>query len=178
MMELPLLRPEDDQAGVYVAVSGVEGWSGATLWRSENGVDFANQASFTMPAVAGIAATVLPAQSSMYMDRASSVRVQLLQGTLASCSLDDLMNGANAALLGGEIIQFQNATLIESGLYELTNLLRGLRGTESATLTHSIGEAFVMLTAASVQFLPAQPTDRGKLYHFRAVSNGSSLDFA
>jgi len=178
LMDLPLLRNEDDAAGVYVAASGVEGWTGATLWRAEDGVSFSLLASLTSAATIGIATTVLASRSCDFIDRASSVRVQLLRGTLSSCTDSELMNGANAALCGGEILQFQSATLIGDGLYELSGFLRGRRGTESAAPSHAIGERFVLLNASSLKFISAPLTDRSKLYHFRAVTSGGSIDFA
>lgn len=178
LMDLPLLRSEDNQAGLYVAVSGLEGWKGATLWRSADGVNFTSQTSFTNAATAGVATTALANASTFYKDSASSVTVQLLQGTLSSCTDSELLAGANAALLGEEIIQFQTATLISEGLYTLSNFIRGRQGTESACSTHVVGEPFVLLASATMQFLPVQLTDRAALYHFRAVSNGGSLGFA
>ena len=56
-----------------------------------------------------------------------------------------MYNGANAALLGEEIIQFQTAILVGAGLYTLSNLLRGRRATEGATSSHAVGENFVLL---------------------------------
>lgn len=178
LMDLPLLRNEDNGPGVYVAASGLQSWPGATLWRADDGVSFSNQASLQSAAIMGQAVTALPNRPTTYRDRVSTVRVQLMRGTLSSCTEAELMNGANAALLGGEIIQFQQATLVDQGLYELSNLLRGRKGTEDQTGAHGIGEAFVMLSAASVKFLPATLSDRNRQVHFRAVTAGGSIDYA
>ncbi|NCC03350.1 MAG: hypothetical protein EOM37_04795 [Proteobacteria bacterium] len=178
LMDLPLLRNQDDEAGIYVAISGRDGWQGASLWRAADGVNFTRQTIVTSAAVSGIAVTELSAKPCEYLDRISKLRVQLLRGSLSSCSEAELLAGANAALCGAEIIQFQTATLIEEGLYELSDLLRGRKGTESACGTHDIGEAFVMLDQTGLQFLPASITDRGATYHFRAVSQGGSLGAA
>jgi hypothetical protein len=175
LMDLPLLRAADDQPGVYAAVSGIAGWPGASLWRAADGVNYSDMAAFSTAATAGIATTALPNCPSWFMDCASTVNVQMLQGILASCGAADLLNGANAAMLGSEIIQFQTATLIGPGLYALSNLLRGRRGTESTTGTHVVGEQFVLLTQGSVQFIPALLTDRNRNYEFRALSNGQAL---
>jgi len=176
LMDLPPLRAEDDQPGFYAAASGIEGWAGASLWRAAgDGADYVNAASFSTAAVAGIAVTALPDGPPWYMDRAGEVRVQLLRGSLSSCTEADLLNGANAALLGGEIIQFQTAALLGPGLYSLGNLLRGRRGTEAAAQGHCAGERFVLLTGGAVQFVPARLTDRGRACKFRAPSTGQAL---
>jgi hypothetical protein len=178
LMDLPLLQSSDDQPGVYAAVTGLGGWTGASIWRAPDGVNYSDITGIASPAVSGIAATALANKPTYFMDNAGTVNVQLIQGELVSCDTADLLNGANAALLGGEIIQFQTATLMGPGLYTLSNLLRGRRATEWATASHMIGETFVLLTPGTVDFLPALLTDRGRTYEFRALSNGQSLNDA
>ena len=113
------------------------------------------------------------------MDMANSVTVQVTQGILASCSFTDLRNGANAALLGGEVIQLNRNTDRPRFLYA-HNLLRGRRGTESATETHwrRSGEPFILLQSGAVTFIPDMLSDRNKGYDFRAVGTGKSLSDA
>jgi len=178
LMDLPLLQSSDDQPGVYAAASGLPGWTGATLWRASDGVNYSNIARLPSMAIAGFAVTAPQNVPCDYMDRISTVEVQLMNGSLSSCSEGDLYNGANAALLGSEIIQFETATLVGPGLYTLSNLLRGRRGTEFAASSHSAGETFVMLTSGPVVFVPALQTDRGSAYEFRALSRGQSLGSA
>jgi hypothetical protein len=175
LMDIPLLQTADDQPGVYAAATGLPGWTSAALMRAADGVNYGAVASLTSAATAGIAVTVLGNQPCLYPDNVSTVNVQVIQGSLSSCTNADLLNGANAALLGNEIIQFQTATLIGPGLYTLGNLLRGRRGTEGAANTHAVGENFVMLTAGPVEFVPALLTDRGKEYEFRALTKGQAL---
>ncbi|MDR3450733.1 MAG: phage tail protein [Alphaproteobacteria bacterium] len=175
LMDLPLLQSADDQPGVYAAVTGLPGWMGAVVMRSSDGVNYNAIGSAVIAAAAGIAATVLANGSALYMDNVGSVSVQLTQGSLASVSWIDLSNGANAAFLGGEIIQFQTATLTGPGQYLLSGLLRGRRGTESATGSHAVGEAFVLLQSGAVNFLPDILSDRNVPYDFRALTTGQSL---
>ena len=178
LLDVPLLQATDDQPGVYAAATGLAGWTGATLWRAADGVNYSQIASLPTPVVAGIATTLLGNASSLYPDNANNVNVQIVNGSLSSCGTADLYNGINAALLGNEIIQFQTATLIGPGLYRLSNLLRGRRGTESACGTHTAGENFVMLTSGAVEFVPALLNDRGAAYEFRALSKGQTLGAA
>ena len=175
LMDLPLLQSTDDQAGAYVAATGLTGWTSANVVRSADGIGYTTVATLSSPATAGIATTLLGNGPVDYMDAAHTVNVQVMGGELASCSFADLLNGANAALLGSEIIQFQTATLIGAGLYTLGNLLRGRRGTEQATTTHATGERFVLLQTGAVSFVPALLTDRGATYQFRALTKGQTL---
>jgi len=178
LMDIPLLQSTGDQPGLYVAATGLPGWKGASVFRSGDGISYSSIGTLAEAAVAGMATTALPAGSAFYMDNANAVNVQVTQGILSSCSEIDLMNGANAALLGDEIIQFQTATLIGPGLYTLSRLLRGRRGTEDAAGTHAIGENFVLLQSGTVVFLPDTLSDRNKAFTFRALSAGQNLNDA
>ncbi|MEJ0062412.1 MAG: phage tail protein [Alphaproteobacteria bacterium] len=174
LMDLPPLNASD-QPGIYAAVSAAPGWRGGSLWRAGDGVTYASVDSFQVAATAGMALTALAAQAADYMDRVGSVDVQLIRGTLASCGDPELLNGANAALLGGEIIQFRTATLLGPGYYRLTDFLRGRRGTEDAIAAHQVGENFIMLNSAAMHLLPLRAEDRGRGYQYRALTAGQSL---
>ncbi len=175
LIDAGLLQAEDDQPGLYVAVSGSAAWPGASLMRSTDGSNYAMQDSFSLPATIGMATTALPARSTHYMDRASTVTVALLRGSLSSCSSADLFNGSNAALLGNEIIQFQNANLNADGSITLSNLLRGRKGSEAAASTHVAGERFVLLQPATVRFMPLNSSDLGRTFYYRAASVGQDV---
>lgn len=178
LMDLPMLRPEDDAPGFYAAVSGLAGWPGAGLFRAADGVNFSQMSGFSKAATAGWAVSVLPDRSVHYRDGESVLKIQLLRGELSSCDEAALLGGANAALAGGEVVQFKTAVLVGPGLYELRDLLRGRKGTEGKTGAHVVGESFVLLTSDAIQFLPASLSDRNAIYRFRAVSNGRYLDDA
>lgn len=175
LLDIPLLRADDDQPGYYVGITGSAAWPGASLMRSTDGINFAAQDSFSLPVTAGVATTVLPSRPTFYMDRVSTVTIALLRGTLASCTLDDLLNGSNAALLGDEIIQFQNANLNGDGTITLSNLLRGRKGSEAGVATHVIGERFMLLQASTIRFMPLNISDRSRTLYFRAPSSGQDI---
>jgi len=178
LLDLPLLQPADDQPGLYMAATGSEGWQSAAVYRSSEGANYAAFGNLCQAATAGIAATALGEGTPYYLDKASTVHVQLVSGTLSSCSFMDLAGGANAALLGDEIIQFQNAQLLGPGLYALSCLLRGRRGTENAMTEHVVGERFVLLQSGVMTFIPAALNERGKSYVFRALAPGQTLSAA
>jgi hypothetical protein len=176
LMDLPLLRNEDDQPGFYAGISGRDGWRGAGLFRSGDDASFLLSSRFSLPAVVGLAAGALGPASPYYMDRGAGVKVALIRGELSSCTELELLNGANAALLGDEVIQFQTAVLEDDGSYTLTNILRGRRGTESASDSHVAGERFVLLNAETARFLPLTLSDRGRVIYFRAPSTGEDVE--
>jgi hypothetical protein len=74
-------------------------------------------------------------------------------GELFNASALEVLNNANAAVLGDEIIQFRTATLLlaNSRRYRLSGLLRGRRGTEWAVDTHTAHDRFVMINPDGVK---------------------------
>ncbi|MET0155469.1 MAG: glycoside hydrolase TIM-barrel-like domain-containing protein [Rickettsiales bacterium] len=155
LLDLPRFPGDSDENGILrVALYGdAQGWSGGALYRSDDGGEdegnnWRELAQTANEATVGIAFDALPAASSCVVDTASTVDVGLFSGELASVTELGMLNGANAALIGEEIVQFQTATLLGAGRYRLSNLLRGRLGTEWAIGGHSPGERFVLLDGA------------------------------
>ena len=181
ILDLPLL-PTDatDKAVIRMAGIGISsGWSGAVVYRSDDGgANYANFGSITAPATMGTATNALPTASSNIFDYKNSVTVILLgSGQLQSVSEMAVLNGANAALLGSEIIQFTTATLVSAGQYALSGLLRGRLGTEWAINSHSAGEQFVMLDSSLDKEVVANSMI-GQTRPYKPVSVGSNLSSA
>ena len=63
--------------------------------------------------------------------------------------------------------------MLEGGVYTLTNLLRGRRGTELFTGGHAAGDLFVLLDGVSRRGLPL--TRIGGTLHHRLVGRGGEL---
>jgi hypothetical protein len=166
LMNLPLLREDDDPAAPYLAVYA-DPWPGAVaLYRGE-----ALAATATSRAVLGTLDAGLPPGVSGRWDE-RTLRVRLVYGALASRSEEEVFAGANAAAVktadGFEILQFREATLGGDGVWTLKGLLRGQNGTEAeAALGAAAGARFVLLSPAIGQ---AQlPFDlRGLAFDWRA----------
>ena len=177
MLDLPALPVEsDDNTNMYIAMTGEEaGWKGAGLYRSDdNGQSYGAIYSDNKSSVIGSAIDVLPDGVTNTFDKTSKVKVNIINGELSAVDEISVLNGANVALLGDEIIQFSNATLIKTGQYELSNLLRGRFGTEHETSNHVVGEDFVLLDSALGKIsVPNQLINASRLY--KAVSVGQSI---
>ena len=102
------------------------------------------------------------------------MEVILTSGSLASISELGVLNGANAALIGDELVQFQNAELIGESTYKLTKLLRGRQGTEWAIADHVVGDRFMLITPALYTTAIANNLIGRELY-YKAVSVGNTL---
>lgn len=181
LMDIPLLRDQDDGVGFYAAACGYgSGWYGAQAYKSSDGG--ATWGSFGQgflnDATLGTASSVLGSFARNEFDEANSVTVVLVNGELASDTEENVLNGANAALLGDEIIQFKTATLVSANTYTLSGLLRGRRGTEWAASTHVAGERFVLLDAASTYILAGGSGEYDLARQYRAATFGGYLDDA
>jgi hypothetical protein len=175
-LDLPPLRDQDDDPGLYAAVAGyLAAWPGGALYRSaDGGATWAQAAAASRGAVVGNAEVALPAFAGGQMiDEASVLDVAVpASATLASCTRDQLFAGANAAALGAEIIGFRDAALLSAGRYRLTGLLRGRQGTPQTG--HAVGERFVLLTTALVD-VPGSLSDIGRELRFAGVTVGTAL---
>jgi len=111
-------------------------------------------------------------RAPMILDELSSVTVQLVNEgqVLLNADTDAMASGANLAVIGEELIQFGRAEQLEPGLFRLSHLLRGPRGTEWAASTHEIGERFCLFNSAALASidLPASATGAA----LRVISHG------
>lgn len=123
----------------------------------------------------GTAVAALDAGAYAVPDMANHVEVLLLgEAELENASLAAVLNGANVALLGGEILQFMSAELLGEGRYRLSGLLRGRLGTEHAMETHMAGERFVLLNGL-VEAIPMAQNSIGLTRLYKPVTVGQSL---
>jgi hypothetical protein len=135
-------------ASFYVAACpvGVGRFRGTSLFQpTADGLDYVVASIAGLPSVMGQAVTTLAAGPAWRWDRVNSVEVQLDYGSLQSLADERVLAGANAALIGEEIIQFGQAELIGEGRYRLSRLLRGQRGTEHEIISHPAASRFVLL---------------------------------
>jgi len=183
LMDTPLLRDADDGLGIYLAAGGFGdgAWPGASVYKSADGDSFLQPFAgvpATRNAAHGLALTALAADGGhggRTWDRGNAVTLRLFRGGLASATELDVLNGANALLLGDEVVQFAGATLNADGSYTLTTLLRGRRGTEWAMAGHAVGERVVVLSPLTLLREALPDGDLAALRHYRAVTLGGTL---
>ena len=161
-----------------VAPDGAD-WNGAAIYRSDDGGEdggntFNLLAGLEGAATFGAIITDLAAGITETWDQVNQVEVVLTAGSLASVSELAVLNGANAALIGDELVQFQNAELIGERTYRLSRLLRGRQGTEWAVGSHTAGERFILLSPALYTTAIANNLIGRELF-YKAVSVGNSL---
>jgi hypothetical protein len=179
-VNINMLRDSDNDAGFYAAACAQDPlatWGGAVLYVSaDEGASYQAVATILNETTMGSATNALgDFHGGNIVDELNSVNVVLSQGTLSSTTNAGLLNGANACVIGDEILQFRDATLESNGSYTLRGLLRGRRGSEYAMGGHEAGDRFVLVDVTSNLRITAPTSDIGRTKLYKAVSAGSSL---
>lgn len=184
LLDIPILRDLDDDAGFYAAAAGTgDGWHGAALFRSTDQLEWARISAITTGSTLGTCQTALASGPTTIVDDGSTVDVRLLAGSLTSVTETQMFSGSNTCAIGNqtngwEVLSFQNATLQADGSYRLSRLLRGRRGTEWAVGQHVVGDMFVLLESGKLVRPVPSTTDINADRYYRAVSFGGTLQDA
>jgi hypothetical protein len=178
VLDIPALREQDDDAGVYIAVypSGSGAWAGAAILSSSSpSGPFARVSSAYAAATVGMATTVIGTYlGGNTFDELNTVQVRMFSGTPESATRVAVLDGANVGVLGDEIIQWTTATDLGDDIYELSGLLRGRRATEQFIgAGHALNERFVVLNTSLVR-LPLGTGVIGSNLIYRAVTFGAA----
>jgi hypothetical protein len=179
-LDISILRDADDNTGLglYIAVAGIfSAWQGATIELSyDGGQNYVESGEARLSAIMGETMTALGDHPAEYPDyhNTVTVRVDTADAELFSTNLQGMQNRANRAIIGDEIICFETANEVSTGLWELSGFLRGRLGTLSTS--HGIGERFVLLERGFISLEPASVTDIGRSITLRATSFGTSVD--
>lgn len=182
LMDIPLLRDADDTLGHYVAATSTGStWPGASIQRSADGVEYTEAASIGERAVIGTTTTALGSWTGgRVFDETSTVTVSIGLGTLSSSTRSAMLadTSVNAMLVGSEVIRFRTATLVTTGVYTLSGMLRGQRGTEGAMTGHASGERVVLLRTAGLRYVTIDTPSLAVARSYKGVTRGRALDSA
>lgn len=185
----PLQGAHADSPVLYFAATSNQrtvSWRGATLYESaDGGTTYTSVLPMNTAASMGYTGTALgvgtgPAQ----WDRGSVIEVTLTLGQLSTITEIECLNGLNRAVVGDEIIGFVTATLSatqpdQGTRYDLSDLMRGLGGTEQAMDDHNIGDRFIHLNALGIEVTTKSIATIGSSRTYVAVSpGGDPTDFS
>jgi len=186
LIDAPMLDSEDDDTGFYWGATGAaSGWRGANIFRSsDGGASYSQMAATGVPAVLGTVALALAAGPADLWDYANTISVELVNDSdeLESVTEDAALNGANAFWLGdasgqdGEVIQFTTAVLTSPGVYSLSGLLRGRRGTDHAIGSHGTNEFFMLIEPDTLERQNFGAGDWNKERAYKPVSLLTDID--
>ena len=181
VLDVPPLRDTDTTQNLYVGACGYAStWPGATVQLSrDGGLTYDAAVSLTTPATIGFSTNTLANfAGGNQPDELSTVTVELISGTLSSTTNAGLYAGTNAALIGGELVYFRDATLISTSTYRLSGFLRARQGTEWAMSSHASGDLFVLLSSTSLATVPLQLADLGNTLKFLPITLGQTANSA
>lgn len=175
-----IVDSQADNANIFMAAGRTApGWSGGVAQvdpklKKAGGSYVQDIGTWTSSMTIGFTdnsgAGVLPVGPVGVIDRTSTVTVDLIYGSLASISEEQLLSESlNIAVIGDEVIQFQTATLVSGSTYILSNLLRGRRGTEYAINDHVPNEPFTLVDARGQVFPYEAVTHVGQTAQFRIL---------
>lgn len=170
-----IISGQDDYLGYYVAVSSKDlNWTGASVEISKDGgATWIDGDSTTSNAIIGKLVEPLNAHTPYYPDYHNVLTVELLREDmeLITASFTDVLNRANLAIIGNELINFEEAEQISETTWELRGLLRGRKG--SASVAHTVGERFVLMDSLDITYVPAELFELGRQLTFRVTSFGT-----
>lgn len=182
LLDIPILRDADNDAGFYDQVKPTgDKWSGAAIYSSADDVTYAREATVTGQAVFGQCTTTLGDHTGRRVfDWKNSVTVNVgaaLSSSTRAAILNDQSTNACAIGVHGrwELLQFINATFVSDGVYTLTGLLRGGRGTEQYMTGHAAGDLFSLLQSSGMVRVPVATTLVGLTRYYKPVSIGKSV---
>ncbi len=164
--ELPGLAEPLGGPRISVMANGAgAGWrQAALLYSLDDGASWTGAGTTAAPAVMGRIVVSPLATGATLTDRRSRMVVALHRADmmLADADATSLARGDNLALVGGELIQFARAEPLGGGRWALSDLRRGLRGTEHAIGVQAVGDAFVLIEreALAAIDLPASAIGR------------------
>jgi len=180
LLDIPILQDADDDTGFYVETKG-DGtpYPGSAIFGSPNNVDFSLKTTIYESAVFGICTTTLGDWTGpRIFDELNRVTVNVGAGTLSSSTREAVEGdqSVNAYAIGvdgrWEVGQFVTATLVSAGIYTLSRLLRGSRGTGWAMIGHVAGEKFELLRAAGMRRIVLQNNELGLTRYYKGVTRG------
>lgn len=182
LLDIPILRDQDNNAGLYAAMAAVgTNWPGATLFVGDDDLNMEDKGSVQNEAPIGNTVNTLGNWSLGVIDETNLLTVNVSHHALTSITQDVLLTGQlNVAAVGApgrwEIIKFQRADSLGSGVYVLSGLLRGQRGTEWARGTHQASDVFVVLAMPGILRPNLEAGSIGQVKSYRAVTNTRSLN--
>ncbi len=184
MLDCCMLRDSDTSLGWYVALSGyTTAWPGGIVLKSsDNGATW-NQISAnqkTNASIIGTTTTLLADTDCRVWDKTNTLTIRLNSGELFSSTEINVLNGANAALVGingrWELIQWLTAVLNGDGTYTISNLLRGRKGTEFAASLHTISDSFIVLSTSTIKEATVTSSELNAVKQYKAVTSGNPIE--
>lgn len=178
LLDIPLMRDAENTLGHYVAAtSSGTTWPGASISRSLDDVEFSEAARVSERGILGVTTTTLGNYTGIGFDERNTVTVRLSYGTLSSSTRAGLLADAsiNNIMIGAELVRFRAATFVSDGIYTLSGLLRGQKGTEWAMAGHTSSDVVVLIQTAGMRYVSIDLPSLSAERFYKGVTSGKSL---
>jgi len=178
VLDIPLMRDAENTLGHYVAAtSSGTTWPGASISRSLDDVEYAEAARVSERGILGVTTTTLGNYTGIGFDERNTVTVRLSYGTLSSSTRAGLLADAsvNNIMIGAELVRFRTATFVSDGIYTLSGLLRGQKGTEWAMAGHTSSDVVVLIQTAGMRYVAIDLPSLSAERFYKGVTSGKSL---
>jgi len=126
------------------------GWrQAALLWSADGGASWTAAGTTGAPAVIGTVEAITPVATTAARDMAGAIVVRLARADMMLDDADDagLVDSANLAVIGGELVQFGHAEPLGDRRWRLTRLLRARRGSDAGAAR----DRFALIEPAAVR---------------------------
>lgn len=154
--------------------------AGLAIWRAAEGMPFALHGFVSTPSIMGETLTPLQPGPLWRTDRHASVDVRLRGGSLSSVSAETALAGANALALldsagNAEILTAAHAELIGPRVFRLSQMVRGLGGSEPAAERVLAAGARLVVLDGAAEVLSATLDDVGRSWRYRVGPASADL---
>lgn len=180
ILDLPILQEAVAAQRPWIAATATP-WLGAlAVMRAVGGSGFSEVARIERAAVFGFLTDAVGPGPVGRWDRGTAIRMDT-SGPLSSLSPAQVLAGGNVLAIRSaagtwEVLQFTTATLVGSGRYELSGLLRAQIGTEDAMAAGHLAGALAVLLDDRLAALPMERGEIGRSFDYRVMSPSVPLD--
>lgn len=182
LMDIPLLHTSQAGASFCAAMSGqYTSWrEGVLMVSADAGATWSALQDFFSPgATMGAATNTIGGVDHRVIDNASVLAVTLTNGALYDVTQLAMLGGANLMAYGvdgrWEIIAAQSCALVSGSSYSLSNLRRGLYGSEWAMGLHAVGDALVLLDPGDVAVIASSTAEIGLARAYRGITGDRDI---
>lgn len=178
--EIPIVENRDTDIGLYIAIDGDSNFrTGGLFYSNDNGLSYSLATSVFGKSTIG---TVLSFSSQFnnssphFIDTTNLIRIRMDSGELEPVTLEAFLSGKQLGWFSsGEIIAFKNATIVSSNplTFDISYMIRGVKGSEFYIDKHTVGERFVLLTDYLIR-LPIELYNINQQARFKVAPTGLS----
>lgn len=182
ILDMPIVRDADNNAGPYVALDSYAAEpANAELLVGDDDLTLQSRGTVSASAPIGFAETALAGWSRVAVDETNLFTVSLGDDVFGSVTRDVLLAGGAEYWAYGvpgrwEIGASAQGDSLGGGRYVLSRHLRGLLGTERNTGNHAVGDVFVLLRIAGMLRPDSGVGGIGQDKSYRAVTKGRSTN--